>query len=103
MSRSATLLGYLGGFLLLFLVWHLAATVLVHSALFPPPWPVLLRGRELIEDNILHEQIIASAWSPLPATPESAKYVAGKVKDIAESGEVRIESPVVSTTTIGTL
>jgi ABC-type nitrate/sulfonate/bicarbonate transport system permease component len=60
MSRTATLLGYLGGFLLLFLVWHLAATVLVHSALFPPPWPVLVRGRELIEDNILQEQIVAS-------------------------------------------
>jgi ABC-type nitrate/sulfonate/bicarbonate transport system permease component len=40
-SRAATVAGYVAGFVLLFLVWHVAAVVLVRSALFPPPWPVL--------------------------------------------------------------
>jgi len=43
-ERAVTVLGYLLGFALLFLVWHLAATILVRSTLFPPPGPVLLRG-----------------------------------------------------------
>lgn len=55
-----TIAGYLVGFLLLFLVWHAAATWLVHSALFPPPGPVLLRGLALWEDDILQEQVLAS-------------------------------------------
>ncbi|MFM2149282.1 MAG: putative aliphatic sulfonates transport permease protein SsuC [Pseudomonadota bacterium] len=59
-SRAATVLGYLAGFALLFLVWHLAAVFLVRSALFPPPWPVVARAFVLIEDNILQEQIVAS-------------------------------------------
>jgi NitT/TauT family transport system permease protein len=59
-SRTATVAGYLAGFALLFLVWHVAAVFLVRSALFPPPWPVLERGWVLIEDNILQEQIVAS-------------------------------------------
>jgi ABC-type nitrate/sulfonate/bicarbonate transport system permease component len=59
-SRAATVAGYLVGFALLFLVWHLAAVFVVHSALFPPPWPVFVRGWALIEDNILQEQIVAS-------------------------------------------
>ena len=42
------------------LVWHLAATLLVKSVLFPPPLPVLERAVVLIEDNILQEQIVAS-------------------------------------------
>jgi len=59
-SRAATVAGYAAGFLLLFLVWHVAAIFLVRSALFPPPWPVLERAWVLIEDNILQEQIVAS-------------------------------------------
>ncbi len=42
------------------LIWHLAATLLVKSILFPPPWPVFERAVVLIEDNILQEQIVAS-------------------------------------------
>lgn len=59
-GRAATLAGYVAGFALLFLVWHLAATMLVRSALFPPPLPVLARAAALIEDDILQEQVWAS-------------------------------------------
>jgi NitT/TauT family transport system permease protein len=59
-SRAATIGGYVAGFALLFLVWHLVAVYLVSSALFPPPGPVFVRGVALIEDNILQEQIVAS-------------------------------------------
>lgn len=59
-SRAVTVAGYAAGFLLLFLVWHVAAIFLVRSALFPPPWPVLERAWVLIEDSILQEQIVAS-------------------------------------------
>ena len=59
-DRLATVGGYVAGFGLLFLIWHLAATLLVKSVLFPPPWPVLERAVVLIEDNILQEQIVAS-------------------------------------------
>lgn len=59
-SRAATIAGYAAGFLLLFLVWHVTSIVLVRSALFPPPWPVLERAWVLIEDNILQDQIVAS-------------------------------------------
>jgi NitT/TauT family transport system permease protein len=59
-GRLATAAGYVAGFALLFLIWHLAATVLVKSILFPPPWPVFERAVVLIEDNILQEQIVAS-------------------------------------------
>ncbi len=59
-SRAATIAGYAAGFLLLFLIWHVAAIFLVRSALFPPPWPVLERAWVLIEDSILQEQIVAS-------------------------------------------
>ncbi len=59
-SRLGTVLGYLAGFALLFLVWHLAATWLVRSALFPGPLPVLERAWALIEDDILQEQVLAS-------------------------------------------
>jgi ABC-type nitrate/sulfonate/bicarbonate transport system permease component len=59
-DRLATVAGYVAGFALLFLVWHLAAVYLVKSVLFPPPWPVLERAVVLIEDNILQEQIVAS-------------------------------------------
>jgi NitT/TauT family transport system permease protein len=59
-SRATTVAGYAAGFLLLFVIWHLAAIFLVRSALFPPPWPVLERAWVLIEDSILQEQIVAS-------------------------------------------
>lgn len=59
-SRAATIGGYAAGFALLFLVWHLASTVLVRSVLFPPPLPVLERAVSLIEDRILQEQVLAS-------------------------------------------
>jgi ABC-type nitrate/sulfonate/bicarbonate transport system permease component len=59
-SRAATVAGYLAGFALLFLVWHVAAVFLVRSALFPPPWPVLERAWVLIEDSILQDQVVAS-------------------------------------------
>lgn len=59
-ERLVTVAGYVAGFGLLFLIWHLAATTLVRSTLFPPPWPVLERALVLIEDDILQEQIVAS-------------------------------------------
>lgn len=59
-ERLTTIGGYIAGFALLFLIWHLAATYLVKSTLFPPPGPVLARGWMLIEDGILQEQIVAS-------------------------------------------
>lgn len=59
-DRAVTVLGYVAGFALLFVVWHVAATWLARSALFPPPWPVLERAVVLIEDDILQEQILAS-------------------------------------------
>jgi ABC-type nitrate/sulfonate/bicarbonate transport system permease component len=59
-GRAATVAGYLAGFALLFLVWHLAATVLVRSALFPSPLPVFARAVALVEDDILPGQIWAS-------------------------------------------
>ena len=59
-DRAVTVAGYLAGFALLFLIWHLAAVFLVRSVLFPPPWPVFERAFVLIEDSILQEQIVAS-------------------------------------------
>lgn len=59
-DRAFTLGGYALGFALLFVVWHLAAVHLVHSALFPPPGPVFWRALDLIEEGILQEQVVAS-------------------------------------------
>jgi len=60
-TRSWTVVGgYVAGFALLFAIWHLAATTIARSALFPPPWPVLERGWVLIDDGILQEQVVAS-------------------------------------------
>lgn len=59
-DRLVTVAGYVAGFALLFLVWHLAATLLVKSVLFPPPWPVFERAVVLIEDSILQQQVVAS-------------------------------------------
>lgn len=59
-NRWTVIGGYVAGFALLFAIWHLAATTIARSALFPPPWPVLERGWALIEDGILQEQVAAS-------------------------------------------
>ena len=59
-SRAVTVAGYVAGFALLFLIWHLASIYLVRSVLFPSPFPVFVRGWALIEDSILQEQIVAS-------------------------------------------
>lgn len=59
-ERFNIVAGYLAGFALLFLVWHLAAIFVVKSALFPSPIPVLVRAQWLIEENILQEQVWAS-------------------------------------------
>ena len=48
---------YALGFASIFLLWHLAAVYLVRSVLFPPPWPVLLKGVELARDGTLGENI----------------------------------------------
>ncbi|WP_431269407.1 hypothetical protein [Dankookia sp. P2] len=59
-DRLPTVLGYVGGFALLFLVWHLAATSLARSALFPPPGPVFERAVALVQDGLLQEAVLAS-------------------------------------------
>ena len=59
-SRAATIGGYIAGFALLFLIWHLAAVFLVRSVLFPSPFPVFERTIVLIEDGLLQEAIVAS-------------------------------------------
>ena len=59
-DRAFTVLGYLGGFALLFLVWHLAATWLARSALFPPPWPVFERAVVLVQEGFLQDAVLAS-------------------------------------------
>lgn len=59
-DRVTTIAGFAIGFAVLFLVWHAAATWLVRSVLFPPPWPVLERAAVLVEDGILQEQVLAS-------------------------------------------
>jgi ABC-type nitrate/sulfonate/bicarbonate transport system permease component len=51
---------YLAGFASLFLIWHAAATWIVGSVLFPPPWKVVLKGIELAQDGTLWEQVSAS-------------------------------------------
>ncbi|MCC7428559.1 MAG: ABC transporter permease [Alphaproteobacteria bacterium] len=48
------------GFASFFVIWHIAATWLVGSALFPPPWPVFLRGIVLAREGLLQDQILAS-------------------------------------------
>jgi len=55
-----SLAGYLAGFASLFLIWHIASTWLVGSVLFPPPWQVVVKAIELIQDGTLGEQVGAS-------------------------------------------
>ena len=51
---------YLLGFASLFAIWHIAATWILSSVLFPPPWKVFLKAIELAEDGTLWEQASAS-------------------------------------------
>jgi len=51
---------YLAGFASLFAIWHVAATWIIPSVLFPPPWQVILKAVELAEDGTLWEQSSAS-------------------------------------------
>ena len=51
---------YVAGFASLFLIWHVCSTWIIPSVLFPPPWKVLLKGIELVEDGTLWEQSSAS-------------------------------------------
>jgi NitT/TauT family transport system permease protein len=61
MSQSLRQLGgYLAGFASMFLVWHVAATYLVASVLFPPPLKVLATGIELARDGTLGENAAVS-------------------------------------------
>ena len=59
-SRSATVIGYVLGFALLFVIWHLASQYLVSSVLFPSPFPVFERGWVLLEEGLLQESVWAS-------------------------------------------
>jgi ABC-type nitrate/sulfonate/bicarbonate transport system permease component len=51
---------YLLGFASLFAIWHVAATWILSSVLFPAPWKVFLKAIELAEDGTLWEQSSAS-------------------------------------------
>ena len=51
---------YLLGFGSLFLIWHVLATWVLSSVLFPTPWKVILKAIELAEDGTLWEQASAS-------------------------------------------
>ncbi len=51
---------YLAGFGGLFAAWHVVATYLFVSVLFPPPWPVLLKAGELLASGELPINIWAS-------------------------------------------
>jgi NitT/TauT family transport system permease protein len=51
---------YLLGFASLFAIWHIAATWILSSVLFPPPWKVFVKAIELAEDGTLWQQASAS-------------------------------------------
>lgn len=53
-------LPYFGGFLILFVVWHIAATYLMRSVLFPPPLAVLTATWQMVLDGSLLRAIGAS-------------------------------------------
>src|SRR5262249_61840583 len=52
--------GYLAGFASLFLAWHVAATYMFASVLFPPPLKVLATAIELARDGSLGENAAVS-------------------------------------------
>jgi len=63
-SRLATLLSYwpyVVGFVGMFVVWHIVATRLFVSVLFPPPLPVLVKAGELIANG----ELMVSVWASL--------------------------------------
>ncbi|MEP7206763.1 MAG: ABC transporter permease subunit, partial [Casimicrobiaceae bacterium] len=60
----ATLLAYwpyLAGFVGMFLLWHLVATRIFVSVLFPPPLPVLRKAGELLANG----ELIVNVWASL--------------------------------------
>jgi ABC-type nitrate/sulfonate/bicarbonate transport system permease component len=52
--------GYFAGFASLFLAWHVAATHMFTSVLFPPPLKVLATAIELARDGSLGENAAVS-------------------------------------------
>ncbi|MBS0548180.1 MAG: ABC transporter permease [Proteobacteria bacterium] len=63
MKRENRLKGvgiYLLGFASLFAIWHVAATWIMPSVLFPPPWQVIVKAIELARDGTLWEHASAS-------------------------------------------
>jgi NitT/TauT family transport system permease protein len=60
MSTAKSLGLYLTGFASLFLIWHVTATWIIPSVLFPPPKAVILKAIELAADGTLWEQTSAS-------------------------------------------
>jgi ABC-type nitrate/sulfonate/bicarbonate transport system permease component len=59
-DRAGVIAGYAIGFASLFVVWHVAATYIVSSVLFPPPGRVVLKAIELARDGVLGAQIAVS-------------------------------------------
>lgn len=51
---------FLSGFVSLFLAWHVVATYVVSSVLFPPPATVFIKAIALIQDGTLPENVWAS-------------------------------------------
>ena len=60
LGQFANTLPYLISFAALFLTWHLAATYLVRSVLFPPPASILTKAIELLANGTLVENVFAS-------------------------------------------
>ena len=60
MGRLKSLGLYLVGFASLFAIWHVAATWIIPSVLFPAPKAVILKAIELAQDGTLWEQTSAS-------------------------------------------
>ena len=52
---------YIVGFVGMFVVWHVVATRLFVSVLFPPPLPVLRKAGELIANG----QLLVSVWASM--------------------------------------
>ena len=60
MERARNVGLYIAGFASLFVIWHVAATWLIPSVLFPAPWKVVLKAIELAADGTLWEETSAS-------------------------------------------
>ena len=59
-GRLVGLMPYVISFAALFLTWHLVATFVVNSVLFPPPASVLAKAGELLANGTLVENMLAS-------------------------------------------